>query len=93
LTTLSYAKIVWRRCEINGISVWSTDWANPKYSRTRRPIATLPTTNRPWTALGMNSDLCDVRPTTACLSHQWTLFFTNWHEPLIAQWSLYVPPV
>jgi hypothetical protein len=38
----------------------------------------------------MNLELRDVRPATACLSHQWTLFFTNWHEPLIAQWSLYV---
>jgi len=47
LTTLSVAKIAWRRCVINGISVWNTDRANPKYSRTIRPTATSSTTKSP----------------------------------------------
>jgi hypothetical protein len=98
LTPLSVAKTVWQRCEMNGTSVRSTavmilTGQTPSTRRAIRPTVTPSTINRLWTVLGMTSDLRDVRLATACLSHQRNLFFTNWHEPFTAQWSLYVPPV
>jgi len=96
MTTLSVAKIAWLRCEINGISVRSTDRANPKYSDCHS-VYHKPPMDCPGNELRpprCETGDCLLEPPMDPVFYKLT---RTPYSPVVtictAQWSLYVPPV